>query len=46
MTASRRAAAGDLRSGASLRSERLGEQSTFRVADINNPNLTDFAKAE
>ena len=23
-----------------------GEQSTFRVADINNPNLTDFAKAE
>jgi len=21
-----------------------GEQSTFRVADINNPNLTDFAK--
>jgi len=23
-----------------------GEQSTFRVADVNNPNLTDFAKAE
>ena len=23
-----------------------GEQSTFRVANINNPNLTDFAKAE
>ena len=23
-----------------------GEQPTFRVADVNNPNLTDFAKAE
>ena len=23
-----------------------GAQSTFRVADLNNPNLTDFAKAE
>jgi hypothetical protein len=23
-----------------------GEQPTFRVADLNNPNLTDFAKAE
>jgi len=23
-----------------------GEQSTFRVADVNNSNLTDFAKAE
>ena len=23
-----------------------GEQSTFRIADTNNPNLTDFAKAE